>query len=506
MPNSKGIKQDIEDEADELVDVLEELRDEDISVERSVQLESCKNSIKVNSDLYKAKLKDELAGLATDSEVAKCKHQLMAAISLAKDAIKQNQQSPSPVESPGIISRKIEKIVDKDAIKQNHPNPSPIESPEIISGKIEKIVGKDEFNKWILSFVGEEEIENLKDIIYSLCDENGKRIVSGYSYWGAMPTERWFSACGAPGYIMFDSIRKFPGKWKKIYYSSISGTPYNYLSLGVGDGQKDISILSSLINNNPDIMYFPIDMSPEMLHRGTRNVMNDVPGLRRTQVLPMQLDFSNEKKLGKIRSIIDILNNNKYPTLFGLLGNTLANFDDDYELLGKISDMILKPGDFLLLELAKIDLINTETKKKAKEEYREEKFRKFAICSLLQATNIDFDERGKGEDKWPIDIDKELLSGGKKAKGIKISVYYKNKSRDKPIVFPTLETFNLAKGEKIRLYLSRKYTNDGIDDLIAKSRLEKVKCSLDRSGTELLLLKRSVAKYVDLWSKENYRS
>ncbi|MCE8428902.1 MAG: hypothetical protein J5U19_10990 [Candidatus Methanoperedens sp.] len=115
--------------------------------------------------------------------------------------------------------------------------------------------------------------------------------------------------------------------------------------------------------------------------------------------MPLEVDFSNPKRLYEIRSILDILSDE--PIIFGLLGNTLANFDDDNRLLGNVSN-ILKPGDLLLLELAKTRYINEDSKGMAKREYNQRAFRNFAISSLLQATNMD------AHDDWfDIEVDEE---------------------------------------------------------------------------------------------------
>jgi len=48
-------------------------------------------------------------------------------------------------------------------------------------------------------------------------------------------------------------------------------------------------------------------------------VTEKITSLRRTQILPLQVDFSNEENLGQIRNILDTLNDGQNPTIFGLL-------------------------------------------------------------------------------------------------------------------------------------------------------------------------------------------
>ena len=42
--------------------------------------------------------------------------------------------------------------------------------------------------------------------------------------------------------------------------AKLDGTPFHYVSLGVGTGHKDRSILQDLLGANPGLLYLPVDL------------------------------------------------------------------------------------------------------------------------------------------------------------------------------------------------------------------------------------------------------
>lgn len=371
----------------------------------------------------------------------------------------------------------------------------------VFSKKIEEILSQGRFDDWIITFIRENGLNELDEMLQYLSGswaDGVKKILSGYSYWGIVPTGKWIMACRDPNYLMNKSIRNFPKKWKLINNLLNNTIPYNYVSLGVGDGQKDYLILNDLIKKNPNIDYFPIDMSPEMLYQGTRHVLDKFGDeLRRNQILALQVDFEDQERLYELRGILNRLNDKK-PTIFSLLGNTLANFDYDTNLLSNLANILLKSNDLLLLEIARVRNIEEESRiqNEANWEYTSESFKDFAISSLIQATDI------VAYDSWiSPDFGIETIPESSKKKAFVISIWYKNigekelKIRllnNKSILFPPRD--------KIRLYLSRKYTDDGINYMINHSRLERIplastvkeewNAERDNSFIELLLLRK----------------
>jgi L-histidine N-alpha-methyltransferase len=354
-------------------------------------------------------------------------------------------------------------------------------------------------NDWILTFVREDGKNELRRMIEYLSGVHGeKRILSGYSYWGIEPSRRWMDACDDSDYIMSESIKRFPNKFGKIFDAMEYQIPNNYVSLGVGDGRKDLSFLRDLIKKNYDISYYPVDFSAEMLYEGTKNVME---GLRESQstfdknrILALQIDFEDREKVRELRNILDNLCD-KRPIIFSLLGNTLANFDNDSDLLSDLSDILLNSNDLLLLEIARIENIQDDSIKKIKWPYSSSRrFKDFAITSLMQAT----DAIRKNE--WvTTECEPEKLPQSETIKALKILTYYVNKSNeDFDIRAYFYQPIRLPKDDKIRLYLSRKYTDAGVDYMLNRSRLEECKLksksnsSIKRENIymDLMLLKK----------------
>ena len=89
---------------------------------------------------------------------------------------------------------------------------------------------------------------------------------------------------------MKESIESFRYRWHQVHANHIKDQKYHYVSLGVGTGEKDQHILSLLFNANPDLLYFPVDMSSEMLRLGVQRATRSSQ-LQGSHVLPIQVVF-----------------------------------------------------------------------------------------------------------------------------------------------------------------------------------------------------------------------
>src|SRR5215217_5291463 len=97
---------------------------------------------------------------------------------------------------------------------------------------------------WSLCLVAEDTERQLQDLSADLSrcvstTGDGKRIASGFAYWGIEPTFAWARACTDPLYpVMKESIESFTAGWKEIR-PHVAGECYHYVSFGPGTGQKD---------------------------------------------------------------------------------------------------------------------------------------------------------------------------------------------------------------------------------------------------------------------------
>jgi hypothetical protein len=174
------------------------------------------------------------------------------------------------------------------------------------------------------------------------------------------------------------------------------------------------------------------------------------------------LDFSREKNIRSLRSLLDEIVGDE-PILFSLLGNTMANFDNDSKLLKTLA-LLVRPEDRLLVEVAYTATLDDDAAELAAREYQNsERFKTFVLSSLMQNTNL---AARRDYLSYLGDIEEN--------RSLRIKVLYQNK-RDVPTPFVTFQdndhALELPAGDTIRLYLTRKYTQPGIEALMKQCKL-----------------------------------
>lgn len=323
---------------------------------------------------------------------------------------------------------------------------------------------------WTHPAVGADLADQLAELTDSLkqppnSEGRGKCIQSGFSYWGVESTVAWCEAVSDRFYpVMRESHERFAQRWREVS-KHVAGREFHYVSLGPGTGEKDAAILADLAAQNPDTCYIPVDMSAEMLripiHRPLRSMRIDP-----VRIIPIQIDFSDEAIVTELRRRLDwLLPDGKF--VFSLLGNTIANFDRDDELLEMLADILLKPDDMLVMEVATTTSSDLQHANRAADEYRKSRrFREFVTCSLQHYTDL------------TIDLEKPGLEFNGRAEdehAIAISMLYRNTTEQSiRITLPDRSTVEFPPDDTIRLYLTRKYLPSGIDRLISRAKLRKI--------------------------------
>ncbi len=331
---------------------------------------------------------------------------------------------------------------------------------------------------WTLCFIGDSQQTKLAELVNDLKDTfsnigDGKKISSGFSYWGIGPTIKWAETCADKFYpVMRKSIESFRPRWRKIYSENIQTQKFHYVSLGVGTGEKDLQILTSLLSNQANLLYFPVDMSSAMLRMAIQEVTK-LEQLKGSQVFPIQIDFYDEKRAENLRNLLDHMVPDA-PVLFSLLGNTLANFQHDTKLL-KILSKLMRSDDLLLLEVAATKDLDVQTVQDAQREYASiESFKKFVASALLQNTDIHLDLNDL-RFKTFIEEDKSII----------IKVVYENSTKGKiQVMLPDWSSIDFEENDTIRLYLTRKYTFTGITQMIMGSGLSIIGRQTNYFGEE----------------------
>ena len=322
---------------------------------------------------------------------------------------------------------------------------------------------------WALGLAGEDQASKLTMLTGDLrrppsANGDGKRICSGFAYLATASAISWANACRDHLYpVMRQSIESFDGRWSSIR-SGLADRPYQYVSLGPGDGQKDSVILPDLGRENPDLCYVPVDMSPEMLRLAGQTVVRGAK-LSRGRILPMQLDFSVPGNLAELRRLLDGLFGAQ-PVLFSLLGNTLANFDHDTALLRTLAAELLRPQDRLVLEVATVRRLDPALAQEAGAEYeRSRAFREFVTSALMHYTDLH------------VDMDSVLVRGSVEGeRGVLVKVLYQNRTEAGIRVTLVDRTeMSFEPGDTIRLAIIRKYLRDtGVCALLADAGVRKV--------------------------------
>jgi L-histidine N-alpha-methyltransferase len=378
-----------------------------------------------------------------------------------------------------------------------------------VASRIPDILDETDFG-WLLGLTAEDQAGKLATLTADLRrhhsdDGDGKRIASGFSYLGAESAIAWANACRDYLYpVMKQSIESFDLRWTRIRH--LLDQPYHYVSLGPGDGRKDAVILHDLKQANPSVCYVAVDMSAEMLRLGVQDVVRQLK-LPRSRILPVQLDFSVAANIIELRRLLRTMFGSE-PILFSLLGNTMANFEDDLGMLTMLAGKLLRPEDRFLVEVATTRRLDDERVRLACEEYgRSRTFREFTTSTLMHYTDLQ------------IDMDNVVLRGSvEQDRSILVKIIYQNLTgHEIRMTLPDRTSVSFPAEDTIRLLLTRKYGPDAFGSVLhdnglrelGDSHFDFIHGSGSEFGMELMLFeagqdgegrRRSIAENV--WQKE----
>jgi L-histidine Nalpha-methyltransferase len=292
---------------------------------------------------------------------------------------------------------------------------------------------------------------------------DGRFISSGHGYWGVGPTIAWRTACTDPLYkVGHVSVEEFADGWDALCSTAGHKLPGTYVSLGPGTGEKDVTVLASLVQTATEVRYVGVDMSTEMLRSPleTHGAVAEVL----SHAVRIQCDFSLPAEVRRLRTRLNRRVGKDTPILFSLLGNTLANFSDDQDLLTSlVNGLMTHDEDRLLLEVATSTRIDRDASRKAAEEYRGSRLFLDWVTSALAAytKNLAIDHRAV-----------RFLEDVEPRRALVLKVVYANTSRDEiDISLANESSFAFPPGDTIRLELTRKYHPDAVLDLVAKASL-----------------------------------
>ncbi len=180
----------------------------------------------------------------------------------------------------------------------------------------------------------------------------GRRVIPAkYQYDTGHGAKLYHNLCNDYEFVRYQNslafiTEKMPAILEKLGQETVH-TIQSLVSLGVGDGKKDRSVIRNLIwrlGNQEKLHYYPFDIGIVMLASALRYITAD-PNIRnRLQVKAICADLT------KLQRFQRMFSENEGPKIFTLMGNILGNYHDDAQLLLSIRH-ILNENDFFFLEV-----------------------------------------------------------------------------------------------------------------------------------------------------------
>jgi L-histidine N-alpha-methyltransferase len=224
--------------------------------------------------------------------------------------------------------------------------------------------------------------------------------------------------------------------------------PAEVLELGSGTARKTRTLLDAVVDERGELVYVPVDISSFALEAAAETLESELPAVR---VEGVQCDYT--ENLDAVRPGRDCL------TLF--LGSTIGNFDhrQGVDLLTGLRSRFDHPGWFLL----GIDLVKpVEVLEAAYNDARglTEDFNK----NILHVVN-----REAGGDFDPADFDHHAFFNHEHSQ---IEMHLVAKRPVEALLADLDLGVSLDRGEAIRTEISRKFTRDSAQELLAEAGFE----------------------------------
>jgi uncharacterized SAM-dependent methyltransferase len=240
----------------------------------------------------------------------------------------------------------------------------------------------------------------------------------------------------------------------------------NFISFGVGNGMKDMYLLNELVSQDYTTKYFPIDISLDMMEEAMKNIFTPIKNVDSAAYVASFDDF---------KEISSRLRDVSFGTHFtSMLGNTLGNFVEQVETLNNVRSG-LEVGDYFLVEVTM-------------REDNSSKVRRENLTSLINSYNND--------DYKDFVFSPLLKAGFKKSDGVIEVEYGPNQfyqtlysieiwfhlTKDKTVKYAGEEVI-FKKNERIKLYVSHKYSRENMEELLDVTGFDV--CSFYTEGSSI---------------------
>lgn len=165
-----------------------------------------------------------------------------------------------------------------------------------------------------------------------------RRLAEKFFYWFPLSVRAWLALCSDGAYRNFVRSRSLIAQSAKDLRRHIGSASLEVLSLGSGQGDKDLILLQSLVEQGIRLRYVPVDASQALLEMACGGAL--AAGIWAQAI---KADFTRPDHLTELSPTEDTP-----PRLVLLLGNTLGGFDPVG--LARALRGLLRPEDLLVVD------------------------------------------------------------------------------------------------------------------------------------------------------------
>jgi len=269
-------------------------------------------------------------------------------------------------------------------------------------------------------------------------DLRARRIPEKYFYWSPRSASAWLDLCRSEAYLNYRrSLGLMIEKGEALL--SISGRmPAEVVSLGAGDGSKEIPLLEALAKRGARPPYVAVDVSQWLLEVALRRVSGNGGHAH-----GIKADLTDQRHLDTIGAT-----RTRSPRLYTLLGNTVGALDHASFLPSLAA--LLHPEDALLVDAEIYDPAATLPG------YLNPDNLRFATAPLRTLGIDDAD----GEVVFEMEEDREI-------EGVRRLRKHFRAARDLEITLGA-ETIPLARDERLEMGFSCKYTRAALHAVLKR--------------------------------------
>ncbi len=174
-----------------------------------------------------------------------------------------------------------------------------------------------------------------EDFVSSL---RSRRLAEKFFYWFPLSVRAWLALCSDGAYRNFVRSRSLIAQSAKDLGRELQSESLEVMSLGSGQGDKDLLLLESLVSQGKRIRYVPVDSSQALLEMACGGALG--AGIWAQGI---KADFTDAQHLQALAPVAETP-----PRLVLLLGNTLGAFDPMAE--ARVLAGLLRPEDRLVVD------------------------------------------------------------------------------------------------------------------------------------------------------------